>query len=64
MPSADTRTKNYAALLRKRGYRVLELYYDSYTDKKRDQLYYEILDCLHGFPITGSQIRLYGSNYT
>src|SRR5437879_5990209 len=30
-------------LLRKRGYRVLELYYDSYSDKKRDQLYQEIL---------------------
>jgi very-short-patch-repair endonuclease len=29
-------------LLRKRGYRVLELYYDSYSDKKRDQLYEEI----------------------
>src|SRR5256712_6293428 len=26
-------------LLRKRGYRVLELLYDSYSDKKRDQLY-------------------------
>src|SRR5436190_6140947 len=26
------------SLLRKRGYRVLELCYDSYTDKKRDQL--------------------------
>src|SRR5437867_10751392 len=25
-------------LLRKRGYRTLELCYDSYTDKKRDQL--------------------------
>jgi len=26
------------SLLRKRGYRVLELYYDSYSDKKRNQL--------------------------
>src|SRR5436853_1365550 len=33
-------------LLRKRGYRILELYYDSYSDKKRDQLYEEILDGL------------------
>jgi very-short-patch-repair endonuclease len=33
-------------LLRKRGYRVLELYYENYTDKKRDQLYHEILDKL------------------
>src|SRR5437867_5449372 len=33
-------------ILRKRGYRILELYYDSYSDKKRDQLYREILDIL------------------
>src|SRR2546427_5629384 len=33
-------------LLRKRGYRVLELYYDSYSDKKRERLYYEILNSL------------------
>jgi len=33
-------------LLRKRGYRILELYYDGYTDKKRDQLYKEILNGL------------------
>ncbi len=31
------------SLLRKRGYRVLELDYNSYSDKKRDQLYEEIL---------------------
>ena len=29
-------------LLRKRGYRILELYYDSYSDKRRDQLYQEM----------------------
>jgi len=29
-------------LLRKRGYRILELTYDSYSDRKRDQLYEEI----------------------
>ena len=34
------------SLLRKRGYRILELYYNSYSDKKRDQLYREILDNL------------------
>ena len=34
------------SLLRKRGYRVLELYYDSYSDRKRDQLYEEIRDNL------------------
>jgi len=33
-------------LLRKRGYRILELYYNSYSDKKRDQLYEEILNNL------------------
>ncbi len=31
------------SLLRKRGYRILELYYNNYSDKKRDQLYEEIL---------------------
>src|SRR3989442_2741706 len=34
------------SLLRRRGYRILELYYDSYSDKKRDQMYDEILDSL------------------
>jgi very-short-patch-repair endonuclease len=33
-------------LLRKRGYRILELYYDSYSDQKRDQLYQDILASL------------------
>ena len=33
----ETRT-----LLRKKGYRILELPYDNYSDKKRDQLYDEI----------------------
>jgi very-short-patch-repair endonuclease len=34
------------SLLRKRGYRILELSYDSYSDKKRDQLYEQILNDL------------------
>ena len=34
------------SLLRKRGYRILELCYPSYSDKRRDQLYEEILDGL------------------
>jgi very-short-patch-repair endonuclease len=34
------------ALLRKRGYRILELYYHSYSDRKRDHLYEEIKSCL------------------
>src|SRR2546428_7688566 len=31
------------SLLRKRGYKVLELCYSNYSDKKRDELYEEIL---------------------
>jgi len=34
------------SLLRKRGYRILELYYDSYSDKTRDQLYGELSESL------------------
>ena len=34
------------SLLRKRGYRILELCYENYSDKKRDQLYRQILDDL------------------
>ena len=34
------------SLLRKRGYRILELFYDSYSDKIRDRLYVELLESL------------------
>src|SRR5437016_8098580 len=34
------------SLLRKRGYRILELFYESYSDKKRDKLYGEIQNSL------------------
>ena len=34
------------SLLRKRGYRILELCYDSYSDNIRDQLYAEIISSL------------------
>ncbi len=34
------------SLLRKRGYRIMELQYDSYSDKKRDELCLEILNGL------------------
>jgi very-short-patch-repair endonuclease len=34
------------SLLRKRGYRILELFYDSYSGKKRDKLYEEIRNSL------------------
>src|SRR6266516_5797732 len=37
----ETRT-----LLRKKGYRSLELSYDNYSDRKRDQLYKEIRNYL------------------
>src|SRR6266566_5347597 len=30
------------SLLRKRGYRILELFYERYSDKTRDQLYDEL----------------------
>ena len=33
-------------LLRKKRYRVLELFYNSYSDKKRDELYRQILESL------------------
>jgi very-short-patch-repair endonuclease len=34
------------SLLRKRGYRILVLCYDDYSDKKRDQLHQELLNNL------------------
>src|SRR6058998_3556247 len=34
------------SLLRKRGYRILELCYDRYSDKARDRLYQEIMCAL------------------
>jgi len=37
----ETRT-----LLREKGYRILELSYDNYSDSKRDQLYKEIRNSL------------------
>jgi very-short-patch-repair endonuclease len=41
-----TKDEELRDLLRKRGYMVLELSYDSYSDRKRDQLYEEIRDKL------------------
>ena len=41
-----TKDEELRTLLRKRGYRILELSYGSYTDKKRDELYREIMDGL------------------
>ena len=34
------------SLLRKKGYRVLELSYEYFTDKKRDEMYYSIVSSL------------------
>ena len=44
--SQMTKDEETRTLLRKRGYRILELYYGSYSDKKRDQLYEELLNTL------------------
>ncbi len=37
-----TKDEELRTLLRKRGYGILELYYDSYSNRKRDHLYEEI----------------------
>ncbi len=34
------------SLLRKRGYRVLELFYNHYSDRARDQIYNELLESI------------------
>src|SRR6266849_1868829 len=44
--SQMTKDEETRTLLRKKGYRILELQYDNYSDKKRDQLYQEILENL------------------
>src|SRR6266516_3206530 len=44
--SQMTKDEETRTLLRKKGYRILELLYDNYSDKKRNQLYDEILDAL------------------
>jgi very-short-patch-repair endonuclease len=36
------------SLLRKRGYRVLELFYNCYSNKTKDELYSHILESLGG----------------
>jgi len=41
------------SLLRKREYRILELYYDSFSDRKRDQLYQEMRASLTKLGLTG-----------
>ena len=44
-----TKDEELRSLLRKRGYRILELFYDCYSDKKRDELYTQVLDTLGGY---------------
>ena len=41
-----TKDEELRSLLRKRGYRILELRYDNYSHKKRDKLYQQILNDL------------------
>ena len=41
--SQTIKDEELRSLLRKRGYKVLELCYDNYSDKKRDELYQQIL---------------------
>jgi very-short-patch-repair endonuclease len=41
-----TKDEALRTLLRKRGYRILEVCYDRYSDKKRDELYEEIRESL------------------
>ena len=42
--SQMTKDEELRSLLRKRGYRILELCYSSYSDQKRDDLYQQILN--------------------
>src|SRR5947209_17824555 len=44
--SQMTKDEELRTLLRKRGYRLLVLSYDNYSDQKRDELYQEILNTL------------------
>jgi very-short-patch-repair endonuclease len=44
--SQAVKDEELRTLLRKKGYRVLELCYDNYSDKKRDELYDKILTSL------------------
>ena len=44
--SQMARDEELRTLLRKRGYKILELCYNDYSDKKRDQLYEQILSDL------------------
>src|SRR2546427_4201493 len=45
-PRQVVKDEELRTLLRRRGYRILELRYDGYSDRKRDRLYEEILNVL------------------
>jgi very-short-patch-repair endonuclease len=47
--SQSDKDEELRSLLRKRGYRVLELYYNSYSNRQRDRLYDDIIRSL-GLP--------------
>src|SRR6266480_1940602 len=51
------RDEELRSLLRKRGYTILELYYDNYSDKKRDQLYQQILNDLRPLMVSPEYFR-------
>src|SRR5436189_5597157 len=44
--SQAAKDEELRSILRKRGYRILELCYDSYSDKIRDQLYEQVMNNL------------------
>src|SRR2546428_13841584 len=44
--SQTIKDEELRCLLRKRGYRVLELCYNSFSGRERDRLYWEILNAL------------------
>jgi len=44
--SQTIKDEELRTLLRKKGYRILELYYNNYSDKTRDQLYDRLLGSL------------------
>ena len=53
--SRMTKDEELRTLLRKRGYRVLELCYNGYSEKKRDHLYQQILIDLRKDPYVLTQ---------
>ncbi len=44
--SQAVKDEEVRSLLRKKGYRVVELCYASYSDRRRDELYLQVLESL------------------